>query len=351
MNHILKEDFNTILSCSQINWDHYRNSSFLITGATGLVGSLIVKLLVFASQNLNLKMRIYVLVRDLEKTKTIFGSNLEEQGIIPVVGDVRDDFEITDQIDYIIHAASITESKLMVRHPIDTFLIAVDGTKQLLETAVKHKVRNFLYISSMEMYGVTQKNDNPVDEDKLGYVDLKNVRTSYQEGKRAAEFLCTAYFAEKKVPVKIARLAQTFGAGVLETEKRIFAQFARSVIERKDIVLHTKGQSIGNYCYTADMLLGLLYILEKGENGQAYNVVNENNTMSIKEMAELVCDQLADHKINVVFDIPESSLTYGYAPDVVMRLSGQKLRNIGWIPKVPIIDMYKRMIHYWGYAL
>ena len=62
------------------------------------------------------------------------------------------------------------------------------------------------------------------------------------------ECLCSAYASEYQLPVKIARLAQTFGAGVNPSETRVFAQFARSLIHGEDIILHTEGKSYGNYC-------------------------------------------------------------------------------------------------------
>ena len=78
--------------------------------------------------------------------------------------------------------------------------------------------------------------------------------------------MCVAFNSEYGVQVKIARLSQTFGAGILPGENRVFAQFARSIIEGKDIVLHTRGLSEGNYCYIRDTIMGLFFILFKGKN-------------------------------------------------------------------------------------
>lgn len=147
-----------------------------------------------------------------------------------------------------------------------------------------------------------------------------------------AESLCFSYFKEYGVPVKIARLAQTFGKGVQKNDTRVFAQFAGAVREKKDIVLHTAGDSVGNYCEIEDAVEAIFLLLEKGENGEAYNVANEANTMQIREMAELVADKIAHGEIHVVYDIPESNL-HGYAATTGLRLSSQKLRQMGWRPK------------------
>ena len=349
---ILEDDLEGILHCEYIHWEGYRNCTFLVTGATGLIGSLVVRTLKYISEHKGLDLWILMLIRSREKADQVFGRDYDSEKKMAVVTDIREQIDIYGSIDYIIHTACITESALMVRQPIATFLTSVEGTKNILELAVKHaELKGVLYLSSMEVYGITNQEDNPVSEDKLGYLDLTNVRSSYQEGKRAAEFLCTSYYAEYDLPVMTARLAQTFGPGFPETGNKVFAQFARSAIENKDIILHTSGLSMGNYCYTADVIKALFCILEKGKAGQVYNVVNEQNTMPIRDMAELVATKLADGRINIIYDIPESPLVYGYAPEARMRLSGRKLRSLGWYPEIALVDMYKRMIRFWGYKI
>ncbi len=348
MNSILEEDLESILNCPYLNWKNYERATFLVTGVPGLIGSLLLRTLLYVNEKKKLDIHILALTRDPGKAERIFRSDLKEGKLILLTGDVRQEIDICQKVDYIIHGAAITDSKQMVSDPVNTFLTSVDGTRHILDFADRVKVKGMVYISSLEMYGITEEKDNPVSEDQLGYLDLTNVRSSYQEGKRAAEFLCTAYYHQKKVPVKIARLAQTFGPGVFESDKRVFSQFAHSVIDHKDIVLHTRGQSMGNYCYTADMIKGLFCILERGQDGQAYNVVNEENTMTIREMAELVARDLAGGGIKLIYDIPDSALVYGYAPEVRMRLSGSKLRALGWSPQLGLADMYRRMIDYWN---
>ena len=162
-------------------------------------------------------------------------------------------------------------------------------------------------------------------------------------GSMLVRCLCAAYAAQYGVNVRIARLAQTFGAGVSVADGRVFAQFTKSCLSGTDIVLHTEGKSMGNYCYTADCVRGLLTIALKGENGNAYTVVNPSTSMPIREVARLVSDTLTGGETKVIFDIPESALTYGYAPDVTMRLSGDKLMALGWQPEVDLPEMFRRL--------
>ncbi len=339
---VLQEDLERIVH-SDVAWEAFRDSRFLVTGATGLVGSQVIKALLCANRLLGLGIRIVALVRNEEKARAVFDELLVRSELELLLGDVTNAPVPEGAVDYIVHGASITNSKQMVTYPVETIVTTIDGTRRMLELAREKNSRGMVYLSSMEAYGVTDPSLSRVTETDLGYVDNLSVRSCYPEGKRMAECLCAAYAHEHQVAVKIARLAQTFGAGVRYDESRVFAQFARSYLEGTDIVLHTKGDSVGNYCYTADCVRGLLTLLVKGENGQAYNVVNPRTSIRIREMAQMLADK-SEGKIRLVFDIPEDAMTYGYAPPVEMRLSGDKMKELGFEAQVDLPEMYDRLM-------
>ena len=317
------------------HWEELRNKSVFITGATGLVGSMLVRCLCAAPVSIT----VIAHVRNEQKARAMFGD-------LPVrycVGDVTTPIRYEGAVDHILHTASVTASKTFVTQPVDTLMTAIDGTRNLLEFAREKAAESMVYVSSMEAFGITDPALERVTEQDLGYIDILSVRSSYSEGKRICECLCAAYAAQYGVHVRIARLAQTFGAGVSRADGRVFAQFTKSCLEGRDIVLHTEGKSMGNYCYTADCVRGLLTIALKGEDGNAYTVVNPSTSMQIRQVARLVSDTLTEGKTQVIFDIPESALTYGYAPDVTMRLSGDKLMALGWQPEVDLPEMFRRL--------
>lgn len=342
MKDVLEEDFDKITK-RDISWDALRNSSFVITGATGLIGSLIVKYLLYANRTMNFGAKIYAVVRNVEKADKIFAEE-KTDALTYVVADLtKEKVNCEGDCDYIVHAAAVTASKVMVSDPVGTICTSIDGTEKMLQLAVEKKAKAFIYISSMEIYGQPTVGGKTAEKD-LGYVDIENVRSCYPEGKRMCECLCTAYAAQYGVNVISARLAQTFGAGILPTENRVFAQFARSVMRGENIVLHTTGESEGNYVYTADAIAAIMTLLVKGKAGEAYNIANEDSHITIRNMAELVAREIAGEKIQVVIDIPEDSVSFGYAPPVKMWLDASKMRELGWKPEIGLVEAYKRMI-------
>lgn len=340
-------DMEYLLSASYIEWDKLMGADFLVTGATGLIGSMAVRTLLHSKKKRKSGGKIYIASRNFGRMKKLFGDSLAENGLVPVIGDIRDIEWPQGSIDYVIHGASATASRYMVTHPVETLMTSVAGTDRVLSGAAAHPIKGMVYLSSMEVYGYTAPEQNPVSEEMLGTIDLMNVRSCYPLGKRICENLCVDYVNEYKVPVCVARLAQVFGNGVSPEDNRVFVSFAKSALKHEDIVLHTQGNSMGNYCYTADAVGALLCLLTKGNPGEAYNVANEANSMKIREMAELVADGISGGRSQVVFDIPEDKLKYGFAPDTNMVLTAEKIRKLGWSSEVGLLDMYKRMIAGW----
>lgn len=338
---MLREDIN-LLSRTEILDELAENAIVMITGAAGLICSQVVWALACYSKQQNKGFRILAQVRNKEKAHRVF-RNLIEEGIVSLcVGDVVDPFEIEGPVDYIIHGASPTSSRYFVEKPVETIMTALKGTQNVLEFARQKQVKKVIYLSSLEVYGTPDKTDGDIKETDYGYIDPMQVRSSYSEGKRMAECMCVSYAKEYGVPVVVARLSQTFGPGVSYSDGRVFAEFARCAIEKRDIVLHTEGRTLRTYCYLRDAVRALFFLMLRGESGQAYNVTNMETAITIRDMAELVCS-LSDG-IRVVLDIPEDVSAFGYNPEMVIRLDSSKLQALGWKPEVGIKEMFERLI-------
>lgn len=328
----VKRDIQSILKEKEL-FERLAESSVLVTGATGMIGSMILKTLSAANDVFGLNMRLFGQVRNEEKAKSIFGDEISRIELIS-------DYDAG--ADYIIHTASPTASIFFIKYPVETIKSSVESTISVLESAKKYD-SSVVYLSSMEQYGIPYEIGQKMAEDKVGVIDNLNVRSSYPESKRLCECLCASYASEYGVDVKIARLAQTVGAGVSLSDNRMPIQFARAVVGGKDIVLHTEGKSISNFVYLTDAVIGILMILHKGEKGQAYNVCNDGESRSVKEVAEMVCHEVADGKIKVRIEKKENM---GYAPDIKMYLDSGKLMDLGWRARVGMIEAYRRLVEY-----
>lgn len=330
-NSIFEEDIKNIIN--YFDMSVFDGKTILVTGATGLIGKLCVKSLLNSDYNT----QVIALVRDEEKAKNIFG---ESKRLTYLVQDINQRINTTRRVDYIIHAASTTSSKDFVEKPVETIYTAINGSRNVLEFAKNKRLEGMVYLSSLEIYGVNEKEN--IKERDYGYIDILNPRSSYSESKKMVETMCISYGTEYGVPVKIARLAQTFGAGVSISDNRVFAQFAKAIINKENIVLHTKGETKRNYCYTTDAVRGIFTILTKGENNNAYNVANENSYCSISEMAHL----LENEYTKVEYKIDE--INRGYNPTVKIALNTEKLNALGWEAKVDLKEMFDRLIMNFG---
>lgn len=342
MDKILKEDIEYLANSKMIDWKELTGKSVFITGGTGLIGSQIALTLAEYDKLHNAGIKIYVLARNQEKAEKIFKDYKEQ--VCVVLGDVRNKIGVDENIDYIIHGASITGSKEFVDFPVETIYTGLDGTKNVLEFAKEKKIKGMVYLSSLEVYGVTDPDKKSIKEHDYGYIEQMLPRSSYSEGKRMVECLCVAYGHEYKVPVKVARLAQTFGPGVSYIDNRVFAQFARCAIEEKDIVLKTKGETYRNYCYIRDAVTGILCVLTHGKINEAYNIANKNTGISICDMAHMVSEKIAENKIKVVFDLGDDLAKLGYGPTIKIALDTSKLEELGWKAEIGLKEAFERMI-------
>ncbi len=318
---------------------------YIITGVTGFLGNNIAKRILSMDDTLVCGIARHA-ITETTFDATRFVSNVADvadaEGCYSAIREllVKVNASANDSI-YLIHCAATTQSAQMIKNPERTYADIVEGTRNIMGIAKNISCKSVVNLSSMEVYGQVD-DEHFRTEDELGILDTENPRSCYPMAKREAERICSEY-AKAGIPVKTARLAQVFGKGIRSDDNRVFAQFARSALQSRNIVMHTKGQSFGNYCGLEDTIDAILTILLQGENGAVYNVVNEQNTMRIREMAELVASEVTVtcglSIINVEYDIPQENM-YGYAADTLLHMSSEKLRGLGWNPTKRLLDMY-----------
>ncbi len=306
-------------------WEKLSGASILITGATGLVGSCLVDVLMAHAQR---DFAVYAAGRNAERAAERFAEYMSSHDFHFIQYDVCEPLDADIPFDYIIHAASNASPNFFASSPVEVMKSNFIGTDLLLSYGRTHGMKRFLYVSTGEVYG--EGDGRVFTEDYSGYVDCTKPRSCYPSSKRASETLCASYIAEYGVDAVIARPCHVFGPHFTESDNRVYAQFIRNILHGEDIVMKSKGEQYRSWCYVVDCASALLYILLKGECGEAYNIADGKSNITIRQLAELVA---AIGKKKVVMQLPPDSEARGYNPVTRSVYDTKKLLSLGWTPK------------------
>lgn len=340
---LYQEDLLRIISDSGIPWEELRDCSVLISGATGMIGSCLIDSIMLLNRRHGLKCRTIALSRNLKKAVSRFAEWSDSPLLQIVEGDVNTPIPFPDNLicDYVLHLASNTHPVAYATDPIGTITANIIGTQNMLDLAVRTSAKRFLFASSNEIYGENRGDQELFDESYLGYIDCNTLRAGYPESKRCGEALCQAYRKQKDLNVVIARLTRSFGPSLQPSDTKAMSQFLRNGIQGEDIVLKSEGNQFYSYTYTVDAVTGLLTILLKGEDGQAYNVADTSCDIHLKELAALIASASGTR---VVFDLPDAIESAGFSKATKSRLNGAKLRELGWTIQFPLKEAIARTL-------
>lgn len=327
---------------SRTSWNVLKNKSFYITGSTGMLGSYFTLFLIWLNEIKNYSIEIYVQVRDIKKTKNIFKNYVNRQYFHIVQEDILNKVMVSGKIDYIIHAASLASPQFYGTNPVETMLPNIVGTYQLLDFAKKNSIDRVLFFSSGEVYGVLNS-DMLVSEKDIGLMDFLNTANIYGESKRCGEALCHAYAIEYDINAVSVRIYHTFGPTMdIYGDKRVFSEFTSNIIDHKNIVIKSDGNSKRTFSYITDVICGLMCVLLDGQKGESYNIANESIT--IRELAEKLVSVFKDRNLKVIYkDRKDENYTPSFGTKDAIP-NTLKLRNLGWKPSVSIEDGFKRTV-------
>ena len=309
-----------------LDFSELKNKNIFVTGCNGLICSSIVDMLLIANKNNSLNLNIYLATRNIEKTKRRF-EQFENQSIFYVEYDATKPLSFDEKIDFFIHGASPASPDLFVNNPVDTMLSNFLGLKEILDKAVKCNART-LYVSSSEVYGKVQTSE-PILEDACGPIDVLNSRSSYGQSKRAAETLCASYKTQYNADIVIVRPGHIYGPTASRTDNRVSSSFMYDAFDGKDLVLKSKGEQLRSYTYCVDCASAILYVLLKGESGQAYNISNPNSICSIADMAQSFAKYSG---VKLRFELPADEEKKAFNPMNNSSLNSLKLEALGWKP-------------------
>ena len=357
-NEVYLSDLRTVCSLD-LPWEEMDGRSILISGATGMIGSTLIDVLMMrkrgaaaasleaAGKDNAADLRIFALGRSVEKAKNRFWEYWEDPRFAFVQCDINDreslerafaeagicesqdgsDQNTAGTIDYVFHAASNTHPVAYANDPIGTVVTNIIGLDNLLHFATEHGCRRFLFASSNEIYGENRGDAELFDEQYCGYIDCNTLRAGYPESKRAGEALCQAYIRQKGLDVVIPRFTRSFGPSLLATDTKALSQFIRKGVAREDIVLKSAGTQFFSYTYVCDAVSGLLCCLLKGSCGEAYNIADVSCDITLRDLAQTIADLVGT---KVVFDLPDAVEAAGFSKATKARLDSTKLQGLGW---------------------
>lgn len=332
-HQLYQEDLDRILQTEGI--ERFNGKCFLITGATGMVGTCLIDALMKYNRDAQAEITIFAVGRNQDRAAARLGEYFSSKFFQFIEQDVRDPFPASIHADYIIPLASNTHPMAYSRFPVETVEINVKGAENALKKALKCNA-TVLYPSSVEIYG---NGDDVFHEDFTGKLNLATARACYTESKRVSEALCQSYISEYGVESKIVRLSRLFGPTMLESDTKASSQFILKALAGEDIVLKSKGTQLFSYTYIAEAVQAMLFVLLYGESGKPYNIASEACTVRLADFAA-GCAALAGR--SVVFDLPSDAEANGYSVATKAVLSTERLSDLGWKSSYSFEDALRR---------
>ncbi len=306
------------------------DTNVLVTGGAGFIGSHLVDALLE---------RPSTTVTVLDRLST-GGSraNLEAHEGDPrlrfVLGDVADAGIVDGLVagaQAVIHAAAESHVDRSIDDPAAFLRTNVIGTQAVLEASRRYDVR-MLMLSTDEVYGPGDPDDSVFDETH----PLRPI-SPYAASKAAADLLCTAYVATYGAPVAIVRGTNAFGPRQIE---RVMPTFAICALEGRSLPVYGEGRQRREFLYVTDWVKAALTVLDDGGPGGVYNIGGGHELENV-ELARRICALagVPESQISFVTDRPGHDFRYGLGSD--------RLRGLGWEPRVPFDEGLARTVEWY----
>ncbi|WP_293696173.1 NAD(P)-dependent oxidoreductase [uncultured Agrococcus sp.] len=305
-------------------------SRIFVTGATGMICSSVIDILLFLNRAHGADITVFAAGRSERDVATRFRGFSEADGLVFVPYDATssDAVALADGVDFIIHGASNANPAMYMQRPVETMLANIVGLSTMFDLARANSARRLLYVSSSEVYG-QQAGAEPYSEGDYGYLDILNERAGYPSSKRAGESLCVAYGMEHSVESVIVRPGHIYGPSIRMSDNRASAEFTRKAVAGEDVVLKSRGNQLRSYCFSLDCASAMLTVLLRGERANAYNISNADSICTIGEIGEALAKAGG---VDVVYDIPEEAKQTASNLMENSSLSSGKLEGLGWRP-------------------
>jgi len=337
MQKIIEEDLKIISE----NLKQFRNKiegkTFLITGGAGFLGSWFSDVAIFLGAK--------VICLDNLSSGSLKNINylLENKNFEFIKGNVCD-FKTDRKFDYIIHMASIASPLVCQAHPIKTLDANVIGIKKMLELTKRNEVIGFLFTSTSEVYGDPLEEMLPTPETYYGFVNSFGPRSMYDEGKRCAEAYCYSFFNKFRLPIRIARIFNTYGPRLdIKSPSqygRVIIKFIHQSLNNQPFTIYGDGTQTRSFCYITDQIIGLFKLLLTPKmDGKIINIGSDYE-ITILELAERI-KKLNSSTSDFIFSPLPKDDPKRRRPNII-----KAKQLLKWEPTINLDDGLKRTVEW-----
>ena len=312
----------------------YKTSRILVTGGAGFIGShLCEKLLAEGAE-----------VVSVDNYFTGSRRNIAHLLQNPLFEAVRHDvtFPLYVEVDAIFNLACPASPIHYQRDPVQTTKTSVHGAINMLGLAKRLKARIF-QASTSEVYG--DPLIHPQTEDYWGNVNPIGIRSCYDEGKRCAETLFFDYWRQHGLPIKVARIFNTYGPRMQPNDGRVVSSFIVQALKGEPITVFGDGGQTRSFCYVDDLVEAIMRLMATAEDITGPINIGNNSEFTIRELAEKVIELTGSRSKLVFRPLPQDDPRQRQ-PDLTKAKAA-----LNWRPKVALEDGLKETIAYFKRTL
>jgi UDP-glucuronate decarboxylase len=341
-NHILEDDLSYINDKIGASKSKFLDSTILITGCAGFLGYYIMHFLANYAKQLGIRKIIGLDSFLLNTPKWI--TELADEKIVEIqkfdiISDNIEDVNGSKDANFVIHMASIASPTFYRKYPLVTIDANIWGLRKLLDYYCNKNLKGFLFFSSSEIYGDPSPDFIPTPEIYRGNVSTIGPRACYDESKRFGETLCEVFAHKYNMPIGIARPFNNFGPGMRLDDKRVPADFAKSIFENKDITIFSDGYATRTFCYVADAIVGYFKILLNGKF-DIFNIGIESPEINVRQFAEIYKEQGAkylDYTGEIKFSAPPEKEYLTHNPNRRCPIIEKAKKTLNYEPEVDVV--------------
>jgi len=354
LNPIVAEDLARIDAALGAKRERFDGATVVVTGCAGFLGFYILQYLVRLSRPLGIRKVIGLDTFLLERPRWLDDLARAHPDILDLQAfDVaKDDIaRIPGAADarFVVHAASVASPTFYRMYPVETIDANIWGLRRLLDAyRGRTTLEGFLFFSSSEIYGDPDPAHIPTREDFVGLVSCTGPRACYDESKRFGETLCWVYAKQFGMPLTIARPFNNYGPGMRLEDRRLPADFARAVVEQRDLVILSNGSPTRTFCYVSDAVTGYLLCLLHGKY-DAFNIGIEKPEISVLDFARVYRDcgsRVMGYDGAVRYDTSDDPDYMTHNPNRRCPVIDRARETLGYDPKILVHDGVERFLRY-----